>query len=92
MKLVSLIGLFLFVNNESGIVRGIDTIRQVLYLITPVPVDSLEKVDLLLQGFIEIPTSLLQVSLPSYYEYQFLTSFVDLLISFLAFCTSPEKI
>nr|GMC69758.1 polynucleotide 5'-hydroxyl-kinase NOL9 [Ipomoea batatas] len=44
-----------------GIVRGIDTTRQVLYLITPVPLDSLEKVDLLLQGFIEIPTSLLQV-------------------------------
>ncbi|XP_031102332.1 polynucleotide 5'-hydroxyl-kinase NOL9 [Ipomoea triloba] len=44
-----------------GIVRGIDTTRQVLYLITPVPLDSLKMVDLLLQGFIEIPTSLLQV-------------------------------
>lgn len=44
-----------------GIVRSIDTLKRVLYLITPVPLDSLEKVDLLLQGFIELPTSLLQV-------------------------------
>ncbi|VFQ74570.1 unnamed protein product [Cuscuta campestris] len=44
-----------------GIVRSIDTLKRVLYIITPVPLDSLEKVDLLLQGFIELPTSLLQV-------------------------------
>lgn len=44
-----------------GLVRGIDTFRQMLYIITPVPEHALEKVDLLLQGFIQIPTCLLQV-------------------------------
>ncbi|KAG9156401.1 hypothetical protein Leryth_023029 [Lithospermum erythrorhizon] len=44
-----------------GIVRGIDTFSHVLYVITPVPLHNLEKVDLLLQGFLEIPSSLLQV-------------------------------
>ncbi|XAR50114.1 hypothetical protein NMG60_11004353 [Bertholletia excelsa] len=44
-----------------GIVRGIDTAKHLLYIITPVPHDSLEKIDLLLQGFIQIPTCLLQV-------------------------------
>ncbi|KAI3464019.1 hypothetical protein Pfo_020682 [Paulownia fortunei] len=44
-----------------GIVRGIDTFRGVLHVITPVPQQSLDDVDLLLQGFIQIPTSLLQV-------------------------------
>ncbi|KAG8379024.1 hypothetical protein BUALT_Bualt07G0045200 [Buddleja alternifolia] len=44
-----------------GIVRGIDTFRGVIYVITPVPQQILEDVDLLLQGFIQIPTSLLQV-------------------------------
>jgi hypothetical protein len=33
-----------------------------LYLITPVPLHRLQSVDLLLQGLIEIPTSLLQVA------------------------------
>ncbi|KAJ8553841.1 hypothetical protein K7X08_024519 [Anisodus acutangulus] len=44
-----------------GIVRAIDTFKHVLYVITPVPKSSLQKVDLLLQGFIKIPTCLLQV-------------------------------
>ncbi|KAK6924916.1 Polyribonucleotide 5'-hydroxyl-kinase Clp1, P-loop domain [Dillenia turbinata] len=44
-----------------GIIRGIDTLRQVLYIITPVPQSTLEDVDLLLQGFIQIPTCLLQI-------------------------------
>ncbi|KAL3618004.1 hypothetical protein CASFOL_038325 [Castilleja foliolosa] len=44
-----------------GIVRGIDTLKGVLYVITPVPQQSLEDVDTLLQGFIQIPTALLQV-------------------------------
>ncbi|XP_065876770.1 polynucleotide 5'-hydroxyl-kinase NOL9 [Euphorbia lathyris] len=44
-----------------GIVRGIDTLKGLLYMITPVPPSILEKVDLLLQGFIQIPTCLLQV-------------------------------
>ncbi|XP_020235402.1 polynucleotide 5'-hydroxyl-kinase NOL9 [Cajanus cajan] len=44
-----------------GIVRGIDTVKGVLYVITPVPHSSLEKVNLLLQGYIQIPTCLLQV-------------------------------
>ncbi|KAL4012521.1 hypothetical protein IC575_029624 [Cucumis melo] len=44
-----------------GIVRGIDTFKGLLYVITPVPHGTLEKVDLLLQGFIQIPSCLLQV-------------------------------
>ncbi|XP_042002168.1 polynucleotide 5'-hydroxyl-kinase NOL9-like [Salvia splendens] len=44
-----------------GIVRAIDTVKGVLYVITPVPPHILEDVDLLLQGFIQIPISLLQV-------------------------------
>ncbi|KAJ0438557.1 putative polynucleotide 5'-hydroxyl-kinase [Helianthus annuus] len=44
-----------------GIVRGIDTWRRVLYIITPVPSNVLEEVDVLLQGFIQIPACLLQV-------------------------------
>ncbi|XP_076930964.1 polynucleotide 5'-hydroxyl-kinase NOL9-like [Bidens hawaiensis] len=44
-----------------GIVRGIDTSRRTLYIITPVPLNVLEDVDVLLQGFIQIPTCLLQV-------------------------------
>ncbi|KAG2400305.1 Polynucleotide 5'-hydroxyl-kinase [Vigna angularis] len=43
-----------------GIVRGIDTVKRVLYLITPVPHSSLEKVNLLLRGYIQIPSCLLQ--------------------------------
>ncbi|URE14087.1 Pre-mRNA cleavage complex II protein Clp1 [Musa troglodytarum] len=43
-----------------GIVRAIDAVRGLLYVITPVPFGTLQKVDLLLQGFIEIPTGLLQ--------------------------------
>ncbi|XP_022768005.1 polynucleotide 5'-hydroxyl-kinase NOL9 isoform X2 [Durio zibethinus] len=45
-----------------GIVRGIDTFKGLLYVITPVPQSILEKVDLFLQGFIQIPTCLLQVN------------------------------
>ncbi|CAI0549562.1 unnamed protein product [Linum tenue] len=44
-----------------GIVRVIDTSKGLLYIITPVPQTTLEKVDLLLHGFIEIPTCLLKV-------------------------------
>ncbi|KAK7356859.1 hypothetical protein VNO80_16139 [Phaseolus coccineus] len=44
-----------------GIVRGIDSVKGVLYVITPVPHSSLEKVNLLLQGYIQIPSCLLQV-------------------------------
>ncbi|KAL2492812.1 Polynucleotide 5'-hydroxyl-kinase NOL9 [Abeliophyllum distichum] len=44
-----------------GIVRGIDTFKGSLYVITPVPQQTLEDVDLLLQGFVQIPTCLLQV-------------------------------
>lgn len=41
--------------------RGIDTERGILYVITPVAENVVEKVDLLWQGYIEIPTSLLGV-------------------------------
>ncbi|KNA06160.1 hypothetical protein SOVF_183670 isoform B [Spinacia oleracea] len=44
-----------------GIVRGIDTLKNVIYLITPVPQKILTGVDILLQGYIQIPTGLLQV-------------------------------
>lgn len=44
-----------------GIVRGVDTFKGLLYVITPIPPSTLEKVDLFLQGFIQIPTGLLQV-------------------------------
>ncbi|CAL4952027.1 unnamed protein product [Urochloa decumbens] len=44
-----------------GIVRGIDVQNGLLYVITPVPLERLQSVDLLQQGFIEIPTTLLQV-------------------------------
>ncbi|XP_020108251.1 polynucleotide 5'-hydroxyl-kinase NOL9 [Ananas comosus] len=44
-----------------GIVRGVDVTEGLLYVITPVPLHYLRSVDLLLQGFVEVPTSLLQV-------------------------------
>ncbi|XP_074284661.1 polynucleotide 5'-hydroxyl-kinase NOL9 isoform X2 [Silene latifolia] len=44
-----------------GIVRGIDVSKNLLYMITPVPLSILATVDIILQGFIQIPTSLLQV-------------------------------
>lgn len=44
-----------------GIVRGVDVQRGLLYVITPVAVEHLQSVDLLLQGLIEIPRSVLQV-------------------------------
>ncbi|KAK4768810.1 hypothetical protein SAY86_026960 [Trapa natans] len=44
-----------------GIVRGVDLSKGLLYVITPVPPTILEKVDVLLQGFIQIPQGFLQV-------------------------------
>ncbi|CAH8281519.1 unnamed protein product [Eruca vesicaria subsp. sativa] len=44
-----------------GIVRGIDIERGILYVITPVAENVVEKVDLLWQGYIQLPTSLLGV-------------------------------
>ncbi|KAL5152795.1 Polynucleotide 5'-hydroxyl-kinase NOL9 [Glycine soja] len=43
-----------------GIVRGIDIVKAMLNVITPVPHNSLEKVNVLLQGYIQIPSCLLQ--------------------------------
>ncbi|CAM6093296.1 unnamed protein product [Calypogeia fissa] len=43
-----------------GIVRGVDTEKGLLYIITPLPSDILQEVDTLLQGRVEIPVSLLQ--------------------------------
>ncbi|KAG2586533.1 hypothetical protein PVAP13_5NG120816 [Panicum virgatum] len=43
-----------------GIVRGIDVQKGLLYVITSVPLERLQSVDLLQQGLIEIPTTLLQ--------------------------------
>ncbi|XP_026421048.1 polynucleotide 5'-hydroxyl-kinase NOL9-like [Papaver somniferum] len=45
-----------------GIVRGIDVSKDIFYVLTPVPLSILEKVDLFLQGLLQIPTRLLQVS------------------------------
>lgn len=44
-----------------GIVRGVDLKKGTLYILTPVPSQRLKKVDLLLQGFVEIPTGFLEV-------------------------------
>lgn len=52
------------ISYDSGIVRGINTFNGVLFLITPVPQISLKKVNHLLQGYIQIPTSLFQVRDP----------------------------
>ena len=46
----------------AGIVRGVDIQKGLLYLITPVPLQRLQSVDLLQQGLIEIPTTILQVA------------------------------
>lgn len=74
---------------EPGIVRGIDTFKGLLYLISPVPPILLEKVDLLLQGFIHIPTCLLQVIDPCsaslYVSYTVLVCFVTVSLSFVNF-------
>ncbi|XP_057825663.2 polynucleotide 5'-hydroxyl-kinase NOL9 isoform X2 [Cryptomeria japonica] len=43
-----------------GIVRGIDIFKGLFHVITPVPIRTLQNVDIFLQGFIEIPTSILQ--------------------------------
>ncbi|XP_010936308.1 polynucleotide 5'-hydroxyl-kinase NOL9 [Elaeis guineensis] len=43
-----------------GLVRAVDISKDILYLITPVARSTLEKVDLLLRGSIEIPVCLLQ--------------------------------
>jgi hypothetical protein len=51
----------ILISCDSGIVRGIDTVKGMLYVITPVPYDSLKKVNLLLQGYIQIPTHLMKV-------------------------------
>lgn len=43
-----------------GIVRGIDIFKGFFHVITPVPVRTLQNVDTFLQGFIEVPMSILQ--------------------------------
>lgn len=39
----------------SGIVRSIDIERDTIYLVTPIPLHIVKKVDVFLQGSIEIP-------------------------------------
>ena len=67
--------------------RGIDTLKGLIYVITPVPPITLEKVDLFLQGFIQIPTSLLQVfdSYAIYLPHQLFISFLIIYFSFSMF-------
>ena len=48
-------------NFGTGIVRGIDTEKGVLYVISPLVLEELQQVDVFLQGKIEIPVALLQV-------------------------------
>ncbi|KAG6553764.1 hypothetical protein Mapa_004679 [Marchantia paleacea] len=45
-----------------GIVRGVDPDKGILYLITPLDVETLQGVDTLLQGWMEVPLPLLQAS------------------------------
>ena len=46
-----------------GIIRNIDPVNKLFYILTPVPRDKLERVNLLQKGSLEIPTCLLlQVS------------------------------
>ncbi|KAK9119544.1 hypothetical protein Scep_017637 [Stephania cephalantha] len=68
---LELLGLIMFWNltlffnvwsNEPGIVRGIDVSKGLIYVLTPVPPSNLKNVDLLLQGYVQIPTYLLQFS------------------------------
>lgn len=47
----------------TGIVRGVDPEKGILYLITPLDLETLQCVDTLLQGWIEVPLPLLQVGL-----------------------------
>lgn len=54
-----------FFLGHSGIVRAVDVPKGLLYVITPVAPYNLEKVDIFLQGFIEIPARLLQVIISS---------------------------
>ena len=42
-----------------GIVRNIDPVRRVLYVLTPLSIDDLQQVNTLLKGNLEIPAALL---------------------------------
>lgn len=42
-----------------GIVRNVDPVRKVLYVLTPLPLDTLQRVNTLLKGNLEIPAALL---------------------------------
>ncbi|KZV26532.1 hypothetical protein F511_18884 [Dorcoceras hygrometricum] len=44
-----------------GIVRAVDPSKDMLYILTPVPQQTMDDVDLLLQGFIQIPICFLKV-------------------------------
>ena len=43
----------------AGIVRNVDPVRKVLYVLTPLPLDTLQRVNTLLKGNLEIPAALL---------------------------------
>ena len=42
-----------------GIVRSIDTVNQMLYILTPVPLHLLKDVNLLVRGNIQLPSEML---------------------------------
>lgn len=49
----------------SGIIRNIDPLKRVLYVLTPLSFDALQRVNTLLKGNLEIPAALLlSVSVP----------------------------
>lgn len=49
----------------SGIIRNIDPLKRVLYVLTPLSLDALQRVNTLLKGNLEIPAALLlSVSVP----------------------------
>lgn len=62
---------FFFANNPIteciglGIIRNIDPLKRVLYVLTPLSLDALQRVNTLLKGNLEIPAALLlSVSVP----------------------------
>lgn len=46
-------------NSVIGIVRNIDPARKLLYVLTPLPLDRLQQVNVLLKGNIEIPAAIM---------------------------------
>ena len=50
---------YVSLSRAQGIVRNIDPVNKLLYILTPVPLHTLDRVNLLEKGNLEIPASLL---------------------------------